>query len=391
MVRSATATLLLLLLVAGCRTSIECANRTIERTALDTEKIRWPLLPAESVSNAVQLSDLSPKTVRALQELTTFEQWQTVFRVGVAQAEPGGRAFAPMLGTYTLGSNFLRFTPRFPLQTGMSYRAEFNSPVPSEIPSIVSDYDAPARKLERRTVVAEIYPTASELPENLLKFYLHFSAPMSRGDVYQHIKLIGPTGQAVDLPFLELGEELWDPQLKRLTLLIDPGRIKREVKPLEEIGPVFEAGRRYSLIIDNAWLDGEGTPLRRRHVKRFIVAPPDRQPIDPHRWKMGVPRQGTRAALTVKFGEALDHALATRLIHVENAQHERLPGTASLSHRETQWHFVPDAPWPKETFYISAEQILEDIAGNSVGRPFEVDVTEPAPVGKPVRLPVHVR
>jgi len=62
-------------------------------------------------------------------------------------------------------------------------------------------------------------------------------------------------GKTVELPFLEIDEELWNPQMTRLTLFIDPGRIKRGVQPLEEIGPVLENGKHYALIIDAAWQD----------------------------------------------------------------------------------------------------------------------------------------
>ncbi len=51
---------------------------------------------------------------------------------------------------------------------------------------------------------------------------------MSRGDSYRHIQLRDAKGKAVELPFLELGEELWNPDMTRLTLFIDPGRVKRE-------------------------------------------------------------------------------------------------------------------------------------------------------------------
>ncbi len=73
----------------------------------------------------------------------------------------------------------------------------------------------------------EIYPTSSELPENLLKFYIHFSQPMSRGQAYRHIKLLKADGKAVDGAYLEIGEELWDASSTRFTLLLEPGRIKR--------------------------------------------------------------------------------------------------------------------------------------------------------------------
>src|SRR5262249_56091734 len=87
------------------------------------------------------------------------------------------------------------------------------------------------------TVVEHVYPSRKELPENLLRFYFHFSAPMSRGDVYQYIRLLDAAGKPIEAPFLELEQELWDESGRRFTLLIDPGRIKRGLKPREEGGP----------------------------------------------------------------------------------------------------------------------------------------------------------
>ena len=67
------------------------------------------------------------------------------------------------------------------------------------------------------TLVTAVYPSAQVLPENLLRFYIHFSAPMSRGEAYRHVRLLDAAGKAVDLPFLELDQELWDPDGKRFT------------------------------------------------------------------------------------------------------------------------------------------------------------------------------
>ena len=49
----------------------------------------------------------------------------------------------------------------------------------------------------------------------------------------------------MDAPFLELDEELWSPDGTRFTLVFDPGRIKRGLKPREEAGPILEAGKSY--------------------------------------------------------------------------------------------------------------------------------------------------
>ena len=80
---------------------------------------------------------------------------------------------------------------------------------------------------------------------------------MSRGEAYRHIRLLDATGKPVAAPFLELDEELWSDDGKRFTLLFDPGRIKRGLKPREELGPVLEAGKSYELV-DRPRLDRRG-------------------------------------------------------------------------------------------------------------------------------------
>src|SRR6185436_15583273 len=77
------------------------------------------------------------------------------------------------------------------------------------------------------TVVAQVYPTADALPANQLKFYLDFSAPMSFGDAYRHIRLLDEEGRDVPRAFLQTAHELWDARRQRFTLILDPGRIKR--------------------------------------------------------------------------------------------------------------------------------------------------------------------
>jgi hypothetical protein len=224
------------------------------------------------------------------------------------------------------------FEPQFPLEPGVKYRAVFQ---PDQLPgqrgsrgeSITNVFQAPPRRSSPTAMVSHVYPSAEILPENLLKFYVYFSAPMSRGRIYDHIHLRDDAGKEVDLPFLEIDEELWDPTMTRLTLLIDPGRIKRGLRPLEEVGPALEEGKRYTLMIDQAWRDGTGNPLKETFQKVFKVGPADRDPPNPARWKIQSPKSETRDALTITFPEPMDHALAQRVIQVTSDSGERKPAS----------------------------------------------------------------
>ena len=46
---------------------------------------------------------------------------------------------------------------------------------------------------------------------------------------------------------------------------------------------------------------------------------------------------------------------------------------ATVDASETRWSFRPTAPWTRDSYEIIALSILEDLAGNQIGRAFEVD------------------
>jgi hypothetical protein len=277
----------------------------------------------------------------------------------------------PVAGTWRLIDGRLRFEPQFPWAHGVRYRAEYR-PEPGR--KLTSFFVLPAAKAGPPTEVVQVFPSARVLPENQLKFYVQFSAAMSRGGTYGNVQVRDADGRVIDLPFLELDEELWDPAMTRLTLLIDPGRIKRGVKPLEDIGPVFEQGRRYSITVDAACRDAAGHPLRQGFEKTFTIGPADRTPPDPDRWTIRAPRVGTRDPLSVAFDEPMDQALALRLIRVLDAKKKAVEGEATLTREEREWQMVPAEAWRGGRYQLTVATTIEDLAGNNVGKTFDVDL-----------------
>lgn len=314
----------------------------------------------------------------------TSNQWPALFAVYVRNekaAPPGSRP--SLLGDYETGGGVLRFTPRFPLQPGLRYLAVFD---PSRLPGkeatgrglvVEKEFFLAKAPSVATTVVEHVFPTRRTLPENLLKFYLHFSAPMRRGEVYQYIRLLDSSKQAIDLPFLELDEELWDPEGRRFTLFFDPGRIKRGNRPREEVGPSLEQGKSYTLLIDRRWLDAAGNPLKESYQKHFTVGLPDETQPSPESFRISPPPAASQEALVLGFPESLDHAMLQRVINVTDPGGNRLRGQISIEAEETQWRFVPDNAWKEGRYQIVFDTTLEDLAGNSIGRPFEVDLFHP--------------
>lgn len=344
--------------------------------------VRWVPNSVETNKAFVEVTGLGASALKQLRQANwKTEQWQRLLTVHAEQGDLlADIGLPPMLGTYRTTADTLRFDPQFPLEAGLAYRATFQ---PDRMPGAKNPgarpisvvFKRPVRRSEPTTVVAQIYPSASILPENLLKFYVHFSAPMSGGHIYEHIHLLNDAGLPVELPFLEIDEELWNREMTRLTLFIDPGRIKRGVKPLEEVGPALEEGKSFTLIIDQSWRDGVGTPLKESFRKVFQVGPPDRDPPDPARWNIFPPKAGTRDPLTVAFSEPMDNALAQRMIQVRLATGNRaVIGKVSLDQQERRWTFVPAEAWHTGAYELTVQTTIEDLAGNNIGKPFEVDV-----------------
>jgi hypothetical protein len=361
--------------------------------------LQWKTGGVDRTSAAVEVAGIDPSTVSALRSAdVTFERWTSFLTVRVVREPPDETKTPPPLwGSYRAQANVLQFVPRFRLEPGIRYRAEFDplklrevvralsqskkgeqadrQPVSST--KLVAEFSIPQRPERRTSTVTAVHPSGEILPENLLRFYIHFSAPMSRGEAYHRIKLLDATGKPVADPFLELGEELWSNDGTRFTLLFDPGRIKRGLKPREEVGPVLEAGKSYCLVIDRDWPDATGNPLQTEFRKSFRAGSPDDSSPDPKTWSVRLPRANTRDPLEIDFPEPLDHALLDRLITVQNSDKAVLPGQSSVVRDETRWRFTPKSPWGTGDYRLVVGTDLEDVAGNSIARPFEVDVAGP--------------
>lgn len=303
----------------------------------------------------------------------------------------------PLLGGYKVGEDSLRFTPRFSLLAGNRYRAVLqpeilNGRKGEAKNAITLDIAIATPKRKDATVVTQIYPSSDKLPENQLRFYLHFSQPVSKGEAYTHLKLLKENGQPVELPFLELGEELWDGSGKRLTLLIDPGRIKRGLKPREDVGPVLEAGQTYTLQVDPSWKDATGEPLKTGHSKKFVVGKPVEAGLDTATWKIATPAPNSKQPLVVRFPGPLDHALLLHTIVVLDGLGKAIAGQVAVTQEERQWEFTPGQPWKGGDYELEVDKVLEDPVGNRIGRAFELAAGETAKLTGPatVRIPFVV-
>ena len=295
-------------------------------------------------------------------------------------AQPPSASQPAVLGSYELTDQAIRFRPRFPPMPGQSYRVRFD---PDGLPSsartrytgaaIDSVVVIPRAVDGAPTMVTQVYPSGDTLPVNLLRLYIHFSAPMSTGAAYERVLLLDQNGKRIEDAFLVVaGErELWNPERTRLTLFFDPGRIKRDLRPHEEAGLPLHEGQSFSIAIDSAWRDARGNPLGAPHEKRFYVGPADRTVPRTRDWTITAPPAATDSPLVVRFAEPLDHALLLRLLVVKDENGSPVRGAAAVDALETRWRFTPAVPWPAGRYSLDVAAELEDLAGNNLRHVFD--------------------
>jgi hypothetical protein len=292
--------------------------------------------------------------------------WGTVFLVYA-----GSGHVPPLVGSYSVESGALLFHPRYPITAGVHYHAVFRAPSGA---TVTNDFDGPPRATNPVARVEQVYPTADVLPSNVLRLYILFSAPMSQGEAAAHIKIEDDKGKVLPDELLP-GEELWDPSFRRLTMTFDPGRIKRGLTSNRTIGPPIAEGRHYTLVVDRNWPDARGVPMVQGFTRSFVGGPANRTPPDPAEWRVTAPPKGTTKALVVDFPAPMNYALLLRLIQVTRAR-AKVAGAITLDRHEAEWLFTPDTAWQAGDYQLVVDTGIEDLAGNRIGEPFDIDIFE---------------
>jgi len=301
---------------------------------------------------------------------------KSIFRVTVAQ--PPSREvdrLPDVSGRHLLLEDEVQFIPHFPLERNVKYRVIFdptplNAPVTAE--PLTLEFVIPADQEARAlTTVTHVFPSCDLVPENLLRFYVCFSNSMQRGRAVEEISLLDSGGQTVADTLYRPPVELWDRTMRHLTVLLDPGRLKRWVGPNIELGPPLKAGQGYTLQIDSGMIDLYGRPLRESFRKDFRVGDPVREHIAVESWKILPPATGSREALVLTFPSPLDWALLLQTITIQSADRSVIEGQVVLDQYERRWSFTPGSPWVGGVYHIRVEPRLEDVCGNTISGLFD--------------------
>jgi hypothetical protein len=207
-------------------------------------------------------------------------------------------------------------------------------------------------------VPIRISPRAKVLPANTLRFYLHFPRPAEAHFDRDQLWLLNAEEEVVRDPFLVLSQELWSADGRRLTVLMEPGRIKRGMGSDPSHEPAFVVGRTYSLVV---------TALGQTARHTFRVSDPVLEAVDETRWRLISPTAGSLDPAVVHFDRVMDAALCEDEIAVLARSGETVPTRVSLAPDGTAAQLIPSRPWRPGEHHLVVSERLEDVCGNRLG------------------------
>jgi hypothetical protein len=193
---------------------------------------------------------------------------------------------------------------------------------------------------------------------------------MQEMGILNHIKLTNKEGENITGVFYENQYELWDINRTKVTLIIDPGRVKTGLSANRLMGRAFVEGEEYTLTVDSLLLDFNDQQLARSFSKTFVAVKEDRTPPRVELWHYNVPKSKSKQKLVIDFNDKIDHISAQTLIRI-TYKGKTVEGEILLKNQEQQSVFEPKKQWKKGTYKIEVSPSLEDIATNSMNQVFD--------------------
>jgi len=151
-----------------------------------------------------------------------------------------------------------------------------------------------------------------------------------------------------------LSQELWSLDGRRLTVLMEPGRIKRGLGA----DPALVVGRVYSLVV-------AALGQTARHT--FRVGDPVLEAVNEIYWRPVCPTVGSLDPAIVHFDRVMDAALCEDEIGVMTSSGEVVQTRVSLALDGTAAQIIPSHPWRAGKHHLVVSERLEDVCGNRLG------------------------
>jgi hypothetical protein len=319
-------------------------------------------------------------------EISKDIRWHEFFSIKVDNKIESTFTTPNMAGDYRFTENSLLFMPRFPPVPEQHYNVLFNADLFTK--KFTTNFRFKQSTYSQRfyidtpnfkptTQVSKILPLAHIVPQNILKFYVYFSEPMSMEDPLKYITITDDNGVVINDAFVRVPEGLWDQQKTRLTLFVHPGRIKRGVGLNIKKGMVFQKGMRYQINVNKNFKDYRGVTLVSNITKVFSVSQSIYQTLSPENWTLILPDVQSEQSLIIEPERILEPVLAKKMIHVVNKKTGRkVSGSIEVDSLASTLTFKPKTAWVPGKYELIVDDRLEDLAGNTTTALFDEDISK---------------
>ncbi len=273
-----------------------------------------------------------------------------------------------IMGNYFLKDDSLQFIPYFELGYGLDFEVQLYI----NGDTIKKRFSTPKAPIITAplTEAIQIFPLTDKIPSNILCFHALFSSPMNEdGVAFTKVQLIDEAGSIKPKVWKE--KSYWTDSAKCLVLMIHPGRIKRGINYLSQLGPVFEVGKKYTIVLTTKLKDKYNRPLHKEYKKTFTAIAPDRQMPKLMEKEFKKPASGTRNPLQIKFSEAMDYGSLRIGFKVFDEKNQLVQGKIAPTNNDSLYSFMPNSAWQKQTYRMECSAEVSDLASNHLHRLFE--------------------
>ena len=343
--------LLIVVITQGCKTDNSVGAETI---SIDSANVFVPIVKIKLDSRQKNL-------------IAKKAEWETIS--GLFSINNNEVSHYSVTCKYEVTGDTLAFTPVLPLGNGIAFEVR----VFGKSDTLTKRYTTPMFAANHTTpTVSNIYPLAATVPSNILMFHVEFTTPMNEDVMtFKDIAILDENGVAKKRVWREKSN--WSNDGKHLVLMVHPGRIKRGIEYMKELGVLFEEGKQYTLVVPTHLKDKYGKPLGKEYKKTFTIAAADRDIPVYQQSAFVSPQKDTKNAITLSFSEAIDYGTAQLGIEVFTAEGNKVDGVVTSTNNDSQWNFTPTQNWEDKTYTIALNDYLGDLASNHLTRKFEVE------------------
>jgi len=273
---------------------------------------------------------------------------------------------SPILGKTIKKEDTIQFIPVVPFDWNQKYTVIHEDRIEYYMIPIPKDYES--------IFVKNIYPSASAVPKNILKWYIQFSRPVNVVNLYDHLKFVSTAGDTLPRAILPLVNTLISRDGTLVTIWITPGRQKRGLIPNKQLGPVFNENEKYHLLISKKIKDRNGVPMNIAVKHTFTTKNEDRISPSTDTWNIEIPTINTISNLIIHSNESFDYGSSKQAIKIISPNNIEIIGNWQLLEQETVLSFTPKKTWQKGRYQIVCNPLLEDLAGNNLDKLFDAYV-----------------